>query len=115
MFGSVCVVNVVFSSFVSHSFYVVCMLMLLLLSDSSSLSSTTSSLGIGEGLGVFYPSTPAFPTTPILHDYAKTDSSQIGHHRRGSSGDKNNIQISCDFRRELNNRRSVSDPKGAVF
>lgn len=80
---------------------------LMLFSDSSSLSSTNSYPGRMDSL--LSPPFTAIPCTssPILHAHSFNDLDFVqGHHRRGSSGDKNKIQISAELKRELAHRMS---------
>ena len=91
---------------------VLCLHVVLLFSDDwSSISSTTSSIGGGDGSGVFTPN-KSHTSNPTLHVHALGDLDPQGHHRRGSSGDKIKIQISPEFRNELADRHAASKAQG---
>lgn len=79
--------------------------------DSSSISSTNSNGGGANSslwggdlyLGLPYPSKPC-TSSPALHVHSNSDLEILGHHRRGSSGDKNKVQISAELKHELASR-----------
>ena len=103
--------------FCVFSFQFVCVVCF---TDSASLSSTNSgaSCSLGGGdlyLGLPYPSKPC-TSSPALHVQSNSDPCDLeilGHHRRGSSGDKNKVQISAELKHELAHR--MLQQKGASY